>query len=46
VSPGWTRPIKDQPWRAVDAPHLVAVVRVGASVVNGTLVERAEEHAA
>jgi transposase-like protein len=29
-------------WRAVNAPHLVALVRAGATFVNGVLVERAE----
>jgi transposase-like protein len=33
-------------WRAVNAPHLVALVRAGASFVNGVLVERANEEAA
>lgn len=33
-------------WRAVNAPHLVALVRAGARVVNGQLVERPDEHAA
>jgi len=37
-------------WRAVNAPHLVALVRVGATFTNGKLVERpggqAEEEAA
>jgi transposase-like protein len=32
-------------WRAVNAPHLVALVRTGAHFVNGKLVERPEEHA-
>ena len=27
-------------WRAVNAPHLVALVRAGAVFVNGKLVER------
>jgi hypothetical protein len=27
-------------WRAVNAPHLVALVRAGATFVNGKLVER------
>ena len=27
-------------WRAVNAPHLVALVRAGAKFHNGTLVER------
>ena len=27
-------------WRAVNAPHLVALVRAGAAFVNGKLVER------
>ena len=30
-------------WRAANAPHLVALVRVGAEFVNGTLVERPDE---
>lgn len=30
-------------WRAVNAPHLVALVRAGARFVNGKLVERPEE---
>ena len=29
-----------QRWRMVNAPHLVALVRVGATFVNGQLVER------
>ena len=32
-------------WRAVNAPHLVAVVRAGALFINGKLVERPDEHA-
>lgn len=31
-------------WRAVNAPHLVALVRAGATFVGGKLVERPEEH--
>ena len=31
-------------WRAVNAPHLVALVRAGALFVNGKLVERPHEH--
>ena len=31
-------------WRAVNAPHLVALVRAGATFVNGKLVERPDEH--
>ena len=31
-------------WRMVNAPHLVALVRAGATFVNGKLVERAGEH--
>ena len=27
-------------WRAVNGPHLVALVRAGATFVNGKLVER------
>jgi hypothetical protein len=33
-------------WRAVNAPHLVALVRAGASFVNGRLVEREEDQPA
>ena len=32
-------------WRAVNAPHLVALVRVGARFENGKLVERPDDHA-
>ena len=32
-------------WRAVNAPHLVALVRAGATFDNGKLVERPDEHA-
>jgi transposase-like protein len=32
-------------WRAVNAPHLVALVRAGAAFVNGKLVERPGENA-
>jgi transposase-like protein len=31
-------------WRAVNAPHLVALVRAGARFVNGKLIERPDEH--
>ena len=30
-------------WRMVNAPHLVALVRAGATFVNGKLVERPDE---
>jgi hypothetical protein len=30
-------------WRAVNAPHLVALVRAGAKFENGQLVERPDE---
>jgi hypothetical protein len=30
-------------WRAVNAPHLVALVRAGARLGNGKLVERSDE---
>jgi transposase-like protein len=33
-------------WRAVNAPHLVALVRAGATFVNGKLVERSEDQQA
>jgi hypothetical protein len=32
-------------WRAVNAPHLVALVSAGARFVDGELVERPDEHA-
>jgi hypothetical protein len=31
-------------WRAVNAPHLVALVRAGAIFVNGKLIERPGEN--
>ncbi len=31
-------------WLAVNAPHLVALVRAGATFVNGKLVERPDDH--
>jgi transposase-like protein len=31
-------------WRAVNAPHLVALVRAGATFTNGKLVERPDDH--
>jgi len=31
-------------WRAVNAPHLVALVRAGATFTNGKHVERPTEH--
>jgi hypothetical protein len=30
----------EQRWRAVNAPHLVALVRTGAAFINGKLLER------
>jgi hypothetical protein len=30
-------------WRAVNAPHLVALVRAGATFTNGKLIERPGE---
>ena len=30
-------------WRAVNAPHLVALVRAGAVFKNGKLIERSDE---
>lgn len=33
-----------QRWRAVNAPHLVALVRAGATFINGELVERPADH--
>jgi putative transposase len=35
-----------QRWRAVYAPHLVALVRAGARFENGLLIERSEAVAA
>jgi hypothetical protein len=32
-------------WRMVNAPHLVALVRAGATFINGELVERPGEEA-
>jgi hypothetical protein len=32
-------------WRAVNAPHLLALVRVGQTFINGKLVERPDEDA-
>ena len=34
-----------RPWRMVNAPHLVALVRAGATFVNGKLAERPGEDA-
>ncbi len=31
-------------WRAVNAPHLVALVRAGATFHKGVLVERDDDH--
>jgi hypothetical protein len=31
-------------WRAVNAPHLVALVRNGATFVNGKLIERPDDN--
>jgi len=31
-------------WRAVNAPHLVALIRAGAIFQTGKLVERPEQH--
>jgi transposase-like protein len=33
-------------WRAVNAPHLVALVRAGATFINGKLVERSDDRSA
>ena len=30
-------------WRAINAPHLVALVRAGARFENGRLVERSDD---
>ena len=30
-------------WRCVNAPHLVALVRAGATFINGKLVERPQD---
>jgi hypothetical protein len=31
-------------WRAVNAPHLVALVRAGATFIGGRLLERPDDH--
>ena len=31
-------------WRADNGPHLVALVRAGATFINGKLVERPDDH--
>jgi hypothetical protein len=31
-------------WRAVNGPHLVALVRAGATFINGKHVERPDDH--
>jgi transposase-like protein len=31
-------------WRAVNGPHLVALVRAGATFINGKLAERPDDH--
>lgn len=31
-------------WRRVNAPHLVAVVRAGGTVIDGRLQERSSDH--
>ncbi len=36
----WYRESAQARWRCVNAPHLVALVRAGATFVNGKLVER------
>jgi putative transposase len=30
-------------WRAVNAPHLVPLVRAGATFINGKLIERSDD---
>jgi len=37
--------IESARWRMVNAPHLVALVRAGATFINGKLVERPGEEA-
>jgi hypothetical protein len=32
-----------QRWRCVNAPHLVPLVRAGATFINGNLVERPDD---
>jgi hypothetical protein len=32
-------------WRAANAPHVVALVRAGATFINGALIERPAEEA-
>jgi hypothetical protein len=35
----------EERWRAVNAPHLVALVRAGATFINGELIERPGDEA-
>jgi len=35
---------QEKRWRAVNAPHHGALVRAGATFVNGKLVERPDDH--
>ena len=37
---GWLIESAQDHWRMVNAPHLVALVRAGATFINGKLVER------
>jgi putative transposase len=34
----------EQRWRAVNGPHLVALVRAGARFEKGVIVEREQQH--
>jgi len=36
----WSELLRDLNWRSVNAPHLVALVRAGATFVDGFLIER------
>jgi hypothetical protein len=46
LSSGDFVPAAQDRWCAVNAPHLVALVRAGATFINGKLAERPEETAA
>jgi hypothetical protein len=45
-SPPRRSPAVQQRWRAVNPPHLVALVRAGACFERGVLVEREQQRAA
>ena len=40
----WTHLCTTNGWRAMNRPHLVALVRAGATFEGGKLVERPDDH--